>query len=342
MRLSVPFVSAVWSLPPAKVMVPLPPRRGSAESRKAYPAGPGCPCVAADVRRSVLFTPGDNEKRMLKALTLGADTVCFDLEDAVAPENKELARATVKKVLTEAPPGGPERCVRINALSTDEWRADVAAAMAARPDVIMVPKAQDPLEVARLSQELAEEEARLGIHPGTTRFLLIVETALGVLQALPVAHAAGQRLSGLLFGAEDLAADAGLLRTRESVEVLYARSHVALAAAAARVPCVDQVFTNIQDAAGLEVEARAARMLGYTGKMAIHPDQLAPIHRAFTPSTQEVEAALRLLKAAEGQGGAFRFEGRMIDSPLVLQAQRVVRVAQRAGILRGSAGLRQE
>lgn len=302
--------------------------------RKAYRAPPASRPVAAEVRRSVLFTPGDNEKRMLKALTLGADTVCFDLEDAVAPENKDLARATVTKVLTDVPAGGPERCVRINALSSDLWRADVATVMAARPEVLMIPKAQDPMEIARLSQELAEEESRVGLRPGSTRFLLIVETALGVLQALPVAQAAGQRLSGLLFGAEDLAADAGLVRTRESVEVLYARSHVALAAAAARVPCVDQVYTNIQDAAGLEAEARFARVLGYSGKMAIHPDQLAPIHRAFTPAVSEVEAALRLLKAAEGQGGAFRFEGRMIDSPLVLQAERVVRVAQKAGMMR--------
>lgn len=272
---------------------------------------------------------------MQKALTLGADTVCFDLEDAVAPPSKELARLTVAKVLAEAPKGASERCVRINALTGDEWRRDMVAVMDAHPDALMIPKAEDATAIARLSQELGEEESRVGLRPGQTKFLLIFETARGVLRSLDVAMAAGQRLSGVLFGAEDLAADAGILRTRDSVEVLMARSHVALTAAAARVPAVDQVFVDIKDVAGLEAEARAARVLGYGGKMAIHPDQIAPIHRAFTPTTSEVERALRLLQAAQAYGGgAFAFEGRMIDAPLLLQAERVVRTAQRAGLLR--------
>lgn len=284
-----------------------------------------------DVRRSVLFTPGDREDRMMKALTLGADTVCFDLEDAVGPESKELARGLVARTLQAVPRAASERCVRINALQGDEWRSDLSVVMPARPDAVMVPKAEDPTAIARLSQEMAAEEAEAGVQPGTTKLLLIVETALGVLKALEVGFAAERRLGALLFGAEDLAADAGLIRTRESVEVLYARSRVALAAAALRVGALDQVFVDIKDAVGLEHEARAARVLGYSGKMAIHPDQLAPIHRAFTPTPQEVDRARRLLEAAKGQTGVFRFEGRMIDAPLLLQAQRVVRVAERSG-----------
>lgn len=272
---------------------------------------------------------------MVKALTLGADTVCFDLEDAVAPANKEVARQTVVKVLQGGAPTTSERCVRINALQGDEWRRDLQVVMNATPQTIMVPKAEDPMAIIRLSQELLEEEARVGIHPNQTRVLLIFETARGVLRSLDVATAAGQRLAGVLFGAEDLAADAGLIRTRESAEVLMARSHVALTAAALGVPATDQVFVDIKDLAGLEAEARAGRMLGYAGKMAIHPDQLAPIHRAFTPTTAEVERALRLLAAAQASGGgAFAFEGRMIDAPLVAQAERVARTARRAGMLR--------
>ena len=293
-----------------------------------------------DVRRSVLFTPGDREDRMLKALALGADTVCFDLEDAVAPEQKEAARGIVARLLRDVPRAGCERCVRINALQGDEWRSDLAVVMQARPDAVMVPKAEDPTAVARLSQEMAEEERAAGAQPGSTRLLLIVETALGVLKAHEVGMAAGQRLGALLFGAEDLAADAGLVRTRESVEVLYARSHVALAAAALRVGAIDQVFVDFKDPAGLEGEARFARVLGYSGKMAIHPDQLAPIHRAFTPSPQEVERAARLLEAARAHGGGvFRFEGRMIDAPLLLQARRVVGLAERAqgGVTAGAS-----
>lgn len=272
---------------------------------------------------------------MQKALTLGADTVCFDLEDAVAPANKESARDTVVRVLSTAPKTAAERCVRINALQGDAWRHDIQVVMEAHPDSLMIPKAEDPTAIIRLSSELQEEESRVGLHPGQTKFLLIFETALGVLRSLDVALAAGPRLSGILFGAEDLAADAGLVRTRDSAEVLMARSHVALTAAACRVPACDQVFVDIKDLAGLEAEARQARVLGYAGKMAIHPDQLAPIHRAFTPQTHEVERAIRLLQAAQAAGGGvFVFEGRMIDSPLIAQAERIVRTAQRAGMLR--------
>lgn len=290
---------------------------------------------------------------MAKALALDADTLCFDLEDSVAPAAKETARQAIAKLLQAAPRSQAERCVRINALQSDEWRRDISVVMQAQPDALMIPKAEDPAAVARLSQELAEEESRVGLHPGATRFLLIVETARGVLRALDVATAAGPRLSGVLFGAEDLAADVGLVRTRDSVEVLVARTQVALTAAATRVGAIDQVFVDIKDLAGLEAEARAARVLGYTGKMAIHPDQLAPIHRAFTPTREEIERALRLLHAAQAHAaaasapgpshegapvlpGAFAFEGRMIDAPFLAQAQRVVRTAQRAGILNRS------
>jgi citrate lyase subunit beta/citryl-CoA lyase len=292
--------------------------------------------MTVEIRRSVLFTPGDQEKRMLKALTLPADVVCFDLEDAVAPEGKEGARQLVNAILDANPetPGGPARCVRINALAGDEWRSDLAVVMQARPPALMIPKADDPAAIARLSVELADEESRNNLHPGSTRLYLIAETALGVLRALDCGIAAGTRLAGVLFGAEDLAADVGLVRTPSSVEVLYARSHIALAAAALDVPAIDQVYLNIQDVAGLENEARQARTLGYSGKMAIHPDQLAPIHRAFTPAIAEVEGALRLLQAAHGQPGAFRHEGKMIDAPLLEQARRTVRVAQRAGLVK--------
>ena len=271
---------------------------------------------------------------MLKALTLGADTVCFDLEDAVAMAGKEKARETVLGVLQRFPQAPSERCVRVNALQTDLWRHDLIGVMPGKPDAIMLPKAEDPNEVARFCEELRGEEIENSITPGQTRVLVILETARGVLQADAIGAAAGARLGGLLFGAEDLAADAGLVRTRDNWEVLFARSRVALAAAALGVTAIDQVYVDFHDAAGLEAEARQARHLGYTGKMAIHPSQLPPIHKAFTPGQQEVERALRLLHAAEAaHGGAFQFEGRMIDAPLIEQARRVVAIAQRAAAL---------
>lgn len=293
-----------------------------------------CADVAALIRRSVLFTPGDNEARMMKALTLGADTVCFDLEDAVSLDRKEAGRELVAKILQQFPTAPSERCVRINALQTDTWRHDLIGVMRAKPDAIMLPKAEDASDVARFCDELRGEEVENGMTPGDTRVLLVVETAKGVLNAEQVGAAAGSRLGCLMFGAEDLAADTGIIRTRENWEVLYGRSRVALAAAALRVPAVDQVFVDFRDPAGCEGEARQARHLGYSGKMAIHPDQLAPIHRAFTPTQAEVERAYKLLQAAQAAGGGvFQHEGRMIDAPLVEQARRVVAVAQRAAAL---------
>ena len=276
---------------------------------------------------------------MMKALTYGADTVCFDLEDAVALANKETARDAVVKVLQQFPTAPSERCVRINALQSDLWRHDLIGAMRGKPDAIMLPKAEDPAEVARFCQELQGEEVENSLSPGQTRVLLIVETARGVMHAPDIAAAAGARLGCLLFGAEDLAADAGLVRTRENWEVLYARSRVALAAASVGFPAVDQVFVDFNDAAGCEAEARQARHLGYTGKMAIHPTQLAPIHRAFTPTQPEIERAMRILQGAEqAQGGVFQLDGRMIDEPLIEQARRVIAIAQRAAALQ-KAGL---
>lgn len=271
---------------------------------------------------------------MMKALTLGADTVCFDLEDAVAMVNKDAARDTVLKILQQFPTAPSERCVRINPLQSDMWRHDLIGVMRGKPDAIMVPKAEDPSDVARFCQELAQEEVENGYAPQSTRVLIILETARGVMHATEIGHAAGQRLGCFLFGAEDLAADAGLIRTRENWEVLFPRSRVALAAAALGVTAVDQVFIDFNDSAGCEAEARQARHLGYTGKMAIHPQQLAPIHRAFTPTQHEVERAYRILQAAQATGGgAFQLDGRMIDAPLVEQARRIVAVAQRAAAL---------
>jgi citrate lyase beta subunit len=251
----------------------------------------------------------------------------------VGVDNKEKARETVLRVLQQFPVAPSERCVRINGLQTGLWRHDILAVLDAKPDAIMIPKAEDPTDLTRFCQELQTEEVNAGITPGATRLLLIIETAKGVLNSYEVALAAGQRLGAMLFGAEDLAADAGLIRTREGVEVLWARSRVSLTAAAAGVTAIDQVYVDINDVAGCEAEARYARILGYTGKMAIHPNQLPPIHRAFTPQAADVERAVRLLQAAETAQGAFQFEGRMIDAPLIEQARRVVKSAQRAAAL---------
>lgn len=294
--------------------------------------------------RSVLFTPGTRGDRVKKAYDRRAgDVVVADLEDAVAPDEKEAARGVVREALTidgvkqdaqERP--SALRAVRINTLESGLGLHDLRTVFPARPDLVVYPKAQRVADVVALDEALYEAEKIHGVPAGSTGVVLIIESARGVLQAPRLARAA-RRVEALAFGAEDLAADAGLRRSSANMEVLMARSRVAMAAAAAKVLAVDQVFVDIEDLEGLKAEARQARSLGYAGKMVIHPNQAKPVHEAFAPTQDELEQAKRLVAAVDegdvGEGGVLRFEGRMIDVPLIEQARRLLKeheAAQRA------------
>jgi len=278
-------------------------------------------------RRSVLFSPGDRPDFMRKAPGSGADTVAFDLEDAVAPGAKAEARATVRDVLSSADfDPDCEVCVRVNPAGAGQ-SADVDAITDpdCRLDAVMLPKAASAREVDTLEDLLAERDASVPI-------LALIESAQGVLNAAEIA--AADATHALLFGAEDLSADIGARRTDEGTEVLYAREHVVLAARAAGVDCIDTVYTDIEDHDGLADETRFAAQLGYGGKMAIHPGQVAVINDAFTPSESDVEWAERVLEAAESADasgtGVFRVDGEMIDAPLIAQAERILERARAA------------
>ncbi|QDX41366.1 CoA ester lyase [Salarchaeum sp. JOR-1] len=273
------------------------------------------------VRRSLLFTPGDRPEMMRKAPESGSDVVVFDLEDAVAPDEKDVARATVSDVLT-APGFHPdcEVCVRVNSIgvAADD---DVAALESAddHVDSVMLPKVADADDVRTLGRLLDE-------HGVDADVIALVESAAGVLNAQEIA--AADAATAVAFGAEDLSADIGATRTDEGTEVLHAREHVVLAAAAAGVDAIDTVYTDIDDADGMREETAFAAGLGYDGKLAIHPAQIEPIHDAFRPDPDDVEWAERVLAAkseadAEGRG-VFRVDGEMVDAPLVAQAERIV------------------
>ncbi|WP_137287581.1 HpcH/HpaI aldolase/citrate lyase family protein [Halorussus salinisoli] len=282
-------------------------------------------------RRSVLFTPGDRPEMMRKAPTAGADVIVFDLEDAVAPRRKEEAREAVRAVLAD-PDFSPdcEVCVRVNPTgiaADDDLRGvlgDSGDAVATL-DAVMAPKTEDPDDAETLADLLAERDADVPI-------LALVETAAGILTAEEIATV--PEVDALVFGAEDLAADLGATRTDEGTEVLHAREQVVLAATAADVDAIDTVYTDIEDVEGLAEETEFAVQLGYDGKMAIHPAQVAPINESFTPAPERVEWAERVLEAkeeadAEGRG-VFRVDGEMIDAPLIAQAERVVAYAEAA------------
>lgn len=277
-------------------------------------------------RRSVLFSPGDEESLLRKAATTAADCLVFDFEDAVAPDAKDAARETVRTVLGD-PEFDPEAevCVRVNGtgIAMDRDLDALTKADSLRLDSVMLPKAEGPQDVAALSDHLGEHDLKVPV-------LVLLETARGVLQAESIASS--RPVDGLVFGAEDLAADIGATRTSEGTEVLHAREHVVLAAAAHDVAAIDTVFTDYTDASGLREEARFAVQLGYDGKLAIHPDQVAVINDAFTPDPADVEWAAQVIEARDRtEKAVFQVDGEMIDAPLIAQAERILERARAAG-----------
>ena len=280
-----------------------------------------------NARRSVLFTPGDEPEMMRKALEGDADVVVFDLEDAVAPDRKEAAREAVEEVLYDVPEGAPEAWVRLNPFGGDIDGRDDLDAIDAEPSCFVVPKAGSAEDVEAVAEALEESGTDTGVVP-------IVESAAGVVNAAEVATAS--RVSAVVFGAEDLAADLGATRTSEGEEVIYARQKVVAAATAAEVEAIDTLWTEFRDEEGLREDTERGISLGYDGKLAIHPAQVEVINDAFTPDARKVEWAERILEAkeeAEERGkGVFEVDGEMVDAPLVEQARTVKHRARAAGV----------
>lgn len=262
--------------------------------------------------RSILFAPGDDERKLRKAAAAGADAHVFDLEDAVAPSAKAQARAVTRAFLSE-PRGPAARWVRVNAVGTPWFEDDLAMVAESRPDAVVLPKAT-PEAVGAL--------ARSGLA-----VVAIVESAIGVRLAFEIASSAN--VLALLLGAVDLGAELGLHTRADGLEIHYARSKLVVDSAAAGIGApIDVVHTEIADLSGLQYQAALARTLGLRGKACIHPAHVAPINAAFTPPAQELEWARRVLDlaaqaAAQGRG-VINLDGSMIDAAVLLRAERVV------------------
>jgi citrate lyase subunit beta/citryl-CoA lyase len=296
--------------------------------------------------RSWLFVPGDSERKQAKALTTPADALILDLEDSVDPGQLPAARTRVRELLrSRAGNSAPQLWVRVNPPQTGQWRQDLAALFGAgagrAPDGIVLPKVSAAEEILEVAALLTTLEAERGMSGGATGVLVIAtETPRGLL-ALPqypgvlgVARAAAVRLAGLTWGAEDLSAALGARAKRDAAGQLtftfaLARASCLLAAAALGVQAIDGVHVDFRDAAGLARELEAARRDGFSGKLAIHPDQVAPINAAFTPTEAERAHALRVVAAfaAAGGAGVASLDGQMIDRPHLIQARRVLAAA---------------
>lgn len=283
--------------------------------------------------RSWLFVPGDSERKLVRARSGAADALILDLEDSVAPANLPTARAMVATTL-RAPRTRQKIWVRVNALSSPLALADLAAVVSGAPDGIMVPKVDSAADVVRLGHYLSALEAAADLAPGGIQIVAIATETPASLFSLGGYVGAEPRLAALTWGAEDLAASLGASENREAGGTYastyqLARSLCLAGAAAAGIDAVDTVFTDFRDATALEQEARAARRAGFSGKLAIHPDQVGPINAAFTPDATEIAHAERIVAAfAANPGlGTVGMDGRMVDMPHLKQARRLLAAA---------------
>lgn len=275
-------------------------------------------------RRSFIFSPGTDPSMFAKALASGADIVCVELEDGVAPHHKDAARANMLSIFAEPQADdGVERIVRINMLGSPEGEADLAAVLdaASPPPALMMPKVNAPGEVRRVDDALTAA----GLP---TRLQIIIETNPGLEAAYEIAQAS-DRVDALLFGGVDLAAD---LRCEYGWEpLLYARSRVVHAAAGAGIDVIDVPWLDLGDEAGLRQEATASARLGFTGKGSIHPKQIPVINEIFSPSAEQIAYARKVVAAfAEADTGLVVVDGKLIELPVLRSMERILAKADRA------------
>ncbi|WP_299024113.1 CoA ester lyase [uncultured Thermanaerothrix sp.] len=287
-------------------------------------------------RRALLYVPADDWRKLQKATTLGVDCVCLDLEDGVAQNRKEEARRNVVQALRTLDFGRAERWVRINGLESGLAEADLETTLLASPDGIVVPKVLSAEDLRRVAVYLEAAEQRTGRPVGSLMMMVIIERAQAFLHLAEICQAT-PRLEALIFGAEDLAAELGVRRTREGWELFHARSTLVLHAAAFGLQAIDWVTVDFQDVEWVRQEAERGATLGFTGKQIIHPNQVAPVQAAFTPSAEEIAWARELMAAftayqAQGKG-AFAWQGQMVDRPVIRRAEGILVRARAAGIL---------
>ncbi|MFZ5921161.1 MAG: HpcH/HpaI aldolase/citrate lyase family protein [Chloroflexota bacterium] len=284
-------------------------------------------------RRALLYVPGDDRNKIEKALTFGVDSICLDMEDGVALNRKEAARINIPKALRELDFGAAERLARINAVGSGLEEADLTAALPARPDGIVIPKVEAAEQVQWAAEIIEAAELSNGWPVNSIRILVGVETARGILNLKGIAS--HPRLDAVIFGAEDYAASIGAVRSRNGWEVLYARSAIVTACAAFDLQAIDMVSIDFKDVINLKVEAAQGAAMGFSGKQVIHPAQVGPVQEAFTPSDEAIAHAQRVVEtfeASQREGkGAYALDGKMIDRPLLKQAEKVLARARAAG-----------
>ena len=287
------------------------------------------------MRRSMLFFPGNSVNMLLNADFLGADSMILDLEDAVAPAEKDSARILVRNAIRDLG-FTHEVIVRINPIDSPYWQKDLAYIVPVKPDMIMPTKVSGAEDVKLISSAIAAEEEKAGIEKGTVKLIPLIETALGVEKAFEIASS-DPRVTAIFLGAEDLTADLQCKRTKEGKEIFYARSRMVMAARATGIDVYDTPWTDVEDYDGLIEDAAFAKSLGFSGKSSISPRHVRFINEIFSPTDEEIQYAkdvFETIEKAKAEGkGVVSLRGKMIDAPIVSRAEQVLKAAEEMGKL---------
>jgi citrate lyase subunit beta/citryl-CoA lyase len=291
--------------------------------------------MMARLRRSMLFVPGNNPALVKDAQVYGSDCLIFDLEDSVAPTEKDAARLLVYTALKELDYGRAERVVRVNGIDTPWFREDLEAVVRAGVDVVRLPKTETAADIRSLEALVATIEAASGRPSGSVRLMAALESPLAVINAYEIATSS-PRLVGIALSAEDFVTSMRTSRSAEGVELFEARGRIVIAARAAGVMAIDTVFTDVADEEGFLREARLIKQMGFDGKSVITPSQIGLVHGVYRPGVEEVRRARRVIAAAEDAAakglGVIALDGKMIDKPIVERARRAVELARASGM----------
>ncbi|MCI8455240.1 MAG: HpcH/HpaI aldolase/citrate lyase family protein [Lachnospiraceae bacterium] len=287
------------------------------------------------LKRTSLYASGASPVNMVQAVFYNEDVLIYDLEDSVPASEKDAARFLVYQMVKHHRPKDKYVGIRVNGIYSEYLEEDLQAAVRAKPDFLRIPKVEYAREVQDISKRIAAIEEKNGMEAGSTDLIVNIESYMGVINAMEIAKAS-PRIVAMAVSAEDLTASMKAQRTKQGLEVFYARNAVLLACRAAGIDALDIVFSDINDVEGLREDTALAKNLGFDGKTCIHPRQIDTVNAYFTPSMKEIRYALRVLEAVEEgkrqKKGAVVLDGGMIDKPMELRALTTLAQAQAAGI----------
>ncbi|MBR0138242.1 MAG: HpcH/HpaI aldolase/citrate lyase family protein [Erysipelotrichaceae bacterium] len=290
------------------------------------------------LRRSMMFLNGQKPGLLKDPFIYGADSLMFDLEDAVAATAKDTARFSLYHALTTIDYGNCEKVCRINGLDTDLWKEDIRCVVAAGADMIRIPKCETADDVIKVEKEIEKAEKEFNREIGSTLIMAALESAAGVLNAYEICKAS-ERMVGIALSGGDYTKDLQTKITGTGVELQGARQQMIIAARAAKVQCFDTIWSNLDDLEGFKKEVEMIRDMGFDGKSCINPRQISIVHEAFTPTEKEIifaEKVIREIDEKKAQGiGVFTVDGKMIDVAFYDGARRTIELAKASGVYHG-------